>query len=152
MDTKGERGGVGGIGRLGSTHIHFFFFQNFLKNKFIYFIFGCVESLLLRAGFLQLQQAGSTLRCGAGASHCGGFSWCGVQALGAQAQQLWLVGSRAQAQQLWCTSLVAPWHVDLPRPGLEPVSPALAGGFPTTVLPGKSRHIHTIDTMYKIDN
>ena len=28
---------------------------------------------------------------------------------------------------------------DLPRPGLEPVSPALAGGFLTTVPPGKSR-------------
>ncbi|KAJ8777491.1 hypothetical protein J1605_014381 [Eschrichtius robustus] len=27
---------------------------------------------------------------------------------------------------------------DLPRPGLEPVSPALAGGFLTTVPPGKS--------------
>ena len=27
---------------------------------------------------------------------------------------------------------------DLPRPGLEPVSPALAGGFSTTVPPGKS--------------
>ena len=26
---------------------------------------------------------------------------------------------------------------DLPRPGLEPVSPALAGGFPTTAPPGK---------------
>ena len=26
---------------------------------------------------------------------------------------------------------------DLPRPGLEPVSPALAGRFPTTVPPGK---------------
>ena len=29
---------------------------------------------------------------------------------------------------------------DLPRPGLEPVSPALAGGFLTTVLPGKPQH------------
>ena len=28
---------------------------------------------------------------------------------------------------------------DLPRPGLEPVSPALAGGFLTTEPPGKSR-------------
>ena len=27
---------------------------------------------------------------------------------------------------------------DLPRPGLEPVSPALAGGFLTTAAPGKS--------------
>ena len=26
---------------------------------------------------------------------------------------------------------------DLPRPGLEPVSPALAGGLPTTAPPGK---------------
>ena len=26
---------------------------------------------------------------------------------------------------------------DLPGPGLEPVSPALAGGFPTTAPPGK---------------
>ena len=29
---------------------------------------------------------------------------------------------------------------DLPRPGLKPVSPALAGGFLTTVPPGKSLH------------
>ena len=29
---------------------------------------------------------------------------------------------------------------DLPRPGLEPVSPALAGGFLTTAPPGKSPH------------
>ena len=36
----------------------------FKINKFIYlFIFGCVGSSLLRAGFLQLQRAGATLRC-----------------------------------------------------------------------------------------
>ena len=29
---------------------------------------------------------------------------------------------------------------DLPGPGLEPVSPALAGGFSTTAPPGKSIH------------
>ena len=28
---------------------------------------------------------------------------------------------------------------DLPRPGIEPVSPALAGGFLTTAPPGKSQ-------------
>ena len=38
-------------------------------------------------------------------------------------------GSRAQL-------LHGMW--DLPRPGLEPVSPALAGGFLTTAPPGKS--------------
>ena len=66
-------------------------------------------------------------------------------------QQLWLESSRAQAQQLWHTGLVAPrscgtraqllrsmW--DLPGPGLEPVSPALAGGFLTTAPPGKLQH------------
>ena len=30
---------------------------------------------------------------------------------------------------------------DLPGPGLEPVSPALAGGFLTTAPPGKSQHL-----------
>ena len=30
---------------------------------------------------------------------------------------------------------------DLPRPGLEPVSPALAGGFSTTVPPGKPQSL-----------
>ena len=39
----------------------------------------------LCAGFLSLQQAGATLRCGTRASHCGGFSCCGAQALGARA-------------------------------------------------------------------
>ena len=35
----------------------------------------------------------------------------------------------------WAQSLRGMW--DLPRPGLEPVSPALAGRFSTTVPPGK---------------
>ena len=59
-------------------------------------------SLLWCVGFslpwpLLLQSVGSRLA---------GFSSCGVQA-----QQLWLMGSRAQAQQLWRTGSVAPWHV-----------------------------------------
>ena len=35
------------------------------------------------------------------------------------------------------TGLVALWHVDLPRPGIEAMSPALEGGFFTTEPPGK---------------
>ena len=31
---------------------------------------------------------------------------------------------------------------DLPGPGLEPVSPALAGGFLTTAPPGKPCQVH----------
>ena len=45
-----------------------------------------------------------------------------------QTHRLSSCGSRAQLLRgMW----------DLPRPGLEPVSPALAGGFSTTVPPGK---------------
>ena len=60
------------------------FFKFYL---FIYlFIYGCVGSSLLRAGFLQLRWAGATLRCGARASHHSGFSCCGARPLGAWAQ------------------------------------------------------------------
>ena len=99
----------------------FLCFFLFLINLFFnfYFIFGCVGSSLLHAGFLQLQGAGATLRCSVRASHCGGFSCCGARPLDTQAsvvvacglQQLWLSDSRARAQQLWRTGLVAPQHV-----------------------------------------
>ena len=42
---------------------------------------------------------------------------------------------------------------DLPRPGLEPVSPSLAGGFLTTVPPGKSlvhQLLTTLDFNYML--
>ena len=48
-----------------------------------------------------------------------------------QTRRLSSCGSQAQ-------SLRGIW--DLPRPGLEPVSPALAGGFTTTAPPGKPQH------------
>ena len=48
-------------------------------------------------------------------------------------------GSRAQLLRgLW----------DLPRPGLEPVSPALAGRFSTTAPPEKPRHIHSLSSKF----
>ena len=84
----------------------------FVLNKFIYlFIFGCVGSLLLSAGFLQLRRVGATLLRRAGFS----LRWLlfvaehGFQAR--RLQQLWLTGSRAQTQKLWRTGLVAPPHV-----------------------------------------
>ena len=47
---------------------------------------------------------------------------------GLQTRRLSSCGARAQLLRgMW----------DLPRPGLEPVSPALAGGFLTTAPPGK---------------
>ena len=49
-----------------------------------------------------------------------------------QRRRLSSCGSRAQL-------LLGMW--DLPRPGLEPVSPALAGRFSTTAPPGKPRSV-----------
>ena len=55
-----------------------------------------------------------------------GFSSCGSQALECRLSSC---GAQAWLLRGMC---------DLPRPGLEPVSPALVGGFLTTVPPGKS--------------
>ena len=72
----------------------------------------------------------ATLPCGARVSHCGGFSCSGARALGA-----WASLVAARGLKLLCSM----WG--LPGAGLKPVSPALAGGFLTTVPPGKPRHI-----------
>ena len=98
----------------------------FLFLFFIYlFIFGCVGSSFLCEGFLQLRQAGAILHRGAQASHYRGLSCCGAQAPDAQAQQPWLRAQLPRGMR------------DLPRPGLEPMSPALAGRLSTTAPPGK---------------
>ena len=63
--------------------------------------------------------------CGLWASHGGGFS-CGAQAL--EFSGFRSCGARAQLLRgIWV----------LPRPGIEPMSPALAGGFFITELRGK---------------
>ena len=94
-----------------------------------------------------MRRAGTTLPCGARASHCSGFSCWGAQALGTRAsvvvargfgscglrtpeRRLSSCGAQAQLlRSMW----------DLPGPGLESLSPALAGGFLTTAPPRKSR-------------
>ena len=69
-----------------STYIHTHIYIGIFFNVFILFIyFWLCWVLLLCAGFLQLQRAGATLRCGVRASHCGGFSCRGTRALGAWA-------------------------------------------------------------------
>ena len=120
-----------------SCHCLFFFF--FLV--FIYFNFGCTGTLLLHRGFLKLQQVGAALKL-----QRTGFSlrWLLL---------LWCRGSRAHSRRCcgsWAlehglsrygTRTPLPHSTwDLPRPGMEPVSPppALAGGFLTTGPPGKS--------------
>ena len=123
---------------------------------FIYFWYvGCS---LLRAGFLWLRRAGATLRCGARASHCGGFSCCGARALGTWASVVtalrlsscgmrapecasfsscgsWALEHRLSSCSARAELLRGMW--DPPGPGIKPVSPALAGGLLTTAPPGK---------------
>ena len=101
------------------------FIYLFLKFYLFIYFYGCVGSLFLCEGFLQLRQVGATLHRGARASHYRGFS---VAEHRLQTRRLSNCDSRAQ-------SLRGMW--DLPRPGLEIVSPALAGRFSTTVPPGK---------------
>ena len=90
--------------------------------------------------------SGGTLRCGAWASHCCGFSCCGVQSLSTWTSVAVARGlSSCASQALECRlsscgarALLLHGMWDLPGPGLEPVSPALASGFLTTAPPGKS--------------
>ena len=74
-------------GSYGSSIFSFVFFFNFLFIIYYYFfIFGCVGSLFLCEGFLQLWRVGATLHRGARASDYRGLSCCGAQAPDAQAQ------------------------------------------------------------------
>ena len=75
--------------------------------------------------------------CGVRASHCGSFS-CGTQALGCLGFSS--CGPHALEHRLsscgvWAYLLRGMW--DPPGPGIEPTSPALAGGLFTTEPPGK---------------
>ena len=75
---------------------------------------------------LTLRRAGPLCGCGVLASSCSGFSCCGAWTVGHTGFRS--CGPRAQLLQgMW----------DLPRLGIEPESPALQGGLPTTGLSGK---------------
>ena len=90
--------------------------HSFFKFLFYFSILGCVSSFS---------------SCGARASRGGGFSCC----------EAWAVGH-------WGFSSCGSWAElphdmwNLPRPGIEPMSPALAGGFLTTGPPGKPLVVH----------
>ena len=108
----------------GQGKVFFLFFKFYL---FIYlFIYGCVGSSFPCEGLLQLRQAGATPHHGARVSDTIATHLAAEHRL--QTRRLSNCGSRAH-------SLRGMW--DLPGPGLEPVSPALAGRLSTTAPPGK---------------
>ena len=129
---------------LGARSFCFCFFIN-LFILFIYFwlrwVFVAARGLSLDAvsgGYSSLRCVGFLLRWllllrSTGSRHAG-FSSCGTRSL-----ECWLssCGTRAQLlRSMW----------DLSWPGLEPVSPALAGGFLTTAPPGKPRERGVLTT------
>ena len=106
----------------------FFFFFNFIATLFIYlFIFGCVGSSVRASAFSGYGKWGPLF-----IAVRGPFTIAAPPVAGhsLQTRRLSSCGSRAQLLRgMW----------DLPRPGLEPVSPALAGRFSTTAPAGKPR-------------
>ena len=115
--------------------IDLFFFFNF----FIFFIYFWLHWVFVAVHALSLVVANgdySSLRC-TGFSlwwllllRSTGFRCTGVSSCGSQALE-----RRLSSCGAWAQLLRGMW--DLPRPGFEPVSPALAGEFLTTVPPGK---------------
>ena len=82
-------------------------------------------------------EQGPLSSCDTGASHCGGIS-CGTWALehGPSNCDSWALECRLSNCGTWAWLPHGMWK--LPGPVIEPMSPALAGGFLTTGLPGKS--------------
>ena len=104
----------------------FFFFLKFYLILFIYlFIFGCVGSSVRARAFSSCGKRGPLFIAVRGPLTIAASL---VAEYGLQTRRLSNCGSRAQLLRgMW----------DRPRPGLEPVSPALAGGLSTTAPPGK---------------
>ena len=108
----------------------------FLINKFIYFWLRWVFVAVLGLSLVAASGAYSSLWC-AGLSlrwllllQSTGYKWAGFSSCGSRALE-----HRLSSCGAWASLLHGMW--DLPGPGLEPMSPALAGGFLSTVPPGK---------------
>ena len=114
----------------------FFFFI----NLFIYFYFWLRQVFAAAHGFSLVAASGAY-----SSLPCTGFSlqWLLLLRSMGSRRELSCCGLPALEHRLcsygaWAQLLRGMW--DLPGPGLEPVSPALAGGFLTTAPPGKSSY------------
>ena len=88
---------------------------------------AALDLLFCMQAFSSCRKRGLFSSCGAQASHCSGFSSCREQALEHR------LSSRGTGVLMFCSL----W--DLPWSGIEPKSPALAGGFFTTEPPGNPK-------------
>ena len=109
-----------------SIKMHFFFFFKNFYLLFIYYVYFWLCWVFVSVwGLSPVAASGDH-----SSSRCAGLSLSRPLVAEQRLQTLRLssCGSRAQLLRgMW----------DLPRPGLEPVSPALAGRFSTPVPPGK---------------
>ena len=111
--------------------LYYFFFL-----MFTYYV--CAGSLLLVDFFCSCSKRGLFSSCGARASYCSGFSCCRAQALGHVGFSCCcsrVLEPRLNGCGTLALSLQGMW--DFPGPGIELMSPALAGGFFTTEPQGK---------------
>ena len=133
----------------------FFFYPDsfFFFYKFVYlkkFFFGCIRYLFfsfwLRLVFVATLGLSLVAASGGYSSlQCMGFSlrWLLLlQSTGCRHAGSVVVACRLSSCGAWASLLRGMW--DPPGPGLEPVSPALAGGFLTTVPPGKPLNIFLV--------
>ena len=135
--------------RIWKDPVCFFFF---LGRFYLFILFLAVLGLCCCLGFFPLVVAsgGPLSSCGGRASHCSGFTCFEAWALTCAA---WVAAARglsgcsSQALEQRASLLLGMW--DPPWPGIEPVSPALAGRFFTTELPGKPDHV---TLLLKISN
>ena len=110
--------------------------QNFSTFKFC---FGCAGSLLLCVGFslqwlLFLQSTGSRV--------------CGLQQLWHVDSLIAVPGLQSTGSMLWHMGSGALWHMgSSSKPGIKPLCSALAGRYPTTVLPGKSQNFSAFEAF-----
>ena len=105
-----------------TSYVYIYIYNTLKKKTFILAVLGlwcCAWA------FSSCNEQGLLSAFGVWASPCGGSSCCGVQALGMWAQQMGHLGLTA----LQCSGS--------PQPGIELVSPELAGGFLTIGPPGK---------------
>ena len=115
---------------------YYYYYYYYYYYFWLRWVFAAARRLSLVAAsgvYSSLQCAGFSLQWflllqSPGSRHAG-LSSCGLRA-----QQLWPAGSAAVAAAV-AQLLRGMW--DLPGPGLEPVSPELAGRLPTTAPPGK---------------
>ena len=122
--------------------------SNIYIELWLRWVFIVVHGLSLAAvsrGYSSLQCVGFSLRWllllwSTGSRHVG-FSSCGsrasvVVAWGLGSCGSWALECRLSSCGTWALLLRSMW--DLPRAGLGPMSPALAGRFSTTAPPGKT--------------